>query len=333
MYRSAAEEGSWGSERDTSYQSFDEEAYSSFNSTTISIEDVQQEEAEGDNFIDNDDAPNEQLETKEESGSILSASSQPEDDEASEFKRGKPTKRLLDELEKLSGTREIGEEPNKQVLNSLSRRDGNQLLRFEYLGMFPFRGVFDFLLSIERKRSGRGGETNGADNGLPRILMVAEKPSIAKAIAEALSKGRNGFRQRRGISRALPVYEFTADAPFLAENSGNATRAIITVTSVVGHVFSLGFVEEEDEDGNRRRAHPSEYFHFPVVKQEEESTGKLRVVDHLRALAAESDHLVLWLDCDAEGKSAFINATYSDRFCAALFISKLTINLQFQEKI
>eukprot|EP00957_Ditylum_brightwellii_P189399 14416100-Ditylum_brightwellii.AAC.1 len=31
---------------------------------------------------------------------------------------------------------------------------------------------------------------------------------------------------------------------------------------------------------------PSEYFKLPVVKQVETSTGKLGVVDHLRALAA-----------------------------------------------
>jgi DNA topoisomerase-3 len=80
------------------------------------------------------------------------------------------------------------------------------------------------------------------------------------------------------------------------------TRSLVTVTSVVGHVFSLGFVQEE-EGQDRAYNDPSEYFRIPVVKQEEGSTGKLRVVDHLRALAAESDHLVLWLDCDAEGEN------------------------------
>ena len=83
------------------------------------------------------------------------------------------------------------------------------------------------------------------------------------------------------------MYEFTTSgfAP-----AGRDRRCLATVTSVVGHVFSLGFAEE-----GVRHDDPSSYFTADVVKREEGSTGKLRVVDHLRALAADADHLVLWL--------------------------------------
>lgn len=42
---------------------------------------------------------------------------------------------------------------------------------------------------------------------------------------------------------------------------------------------------------------------MPVTKQEEGTSSKLRVVDHLKALAGDSNHLCLWLDCDAEGEN------------------------------
>ena len=71
--------------------------------------------------------------------------------------------------------------------------------------------------------------------------MVAEKPSIAQAIADALS-GKRGARQLRGISRALPVYEFATDE-FTPINEGENGKqnCLVRVTSVVGHVYSLAF--------------------------------------------------------------------------------------------
>jgi len=42
---------------------------------------------------------------------------------------------------------------------------------------------------------------------------------------------------------------------------------------------------------------------MPVVKQVEQTSDKLRVVEHLRAAAAGCDELCLWLDCDREGEN------------------------------
>ena len=61
------------------------------------------------------------------------------------------------------------------------------------------------------------------------MLMVAEKPSICTAIAQALAKGR-GMDSR---GKSPPVYEF--DGSFLGKS------ARIRVTSVTGHVFSCDF--------------------------------------------------------------------------------------------
>ena len=286
-FRSKATAGSWGSERDTSFVAFDDEAYRSLDDFDATIE------------TSDDDT---ELETVSSSNEVLDML--PED-EANKvllpLVRQKPSKGLIEALERITGSKEVNRKPEKRILDALSKRGSNQRLRFEYLGMFEFDEVVDMLLSQRNKRS-----EDSKTKDLSRVLMVAEKPSIAKAIADALS-GPQGARQKRGISRALPVYEFTSDTfqhgGFGGDNENR--RCLITVTSVVGHVFSLKFVEENNQEGGNDRTYndPSDYFRLPVVKSEEDSTGKLRVLDHLRALAANSDHLVLWLDCDAEGEN------------------------------
>ena len=75
------------------------------------------------------------------------------------------------------------------------------------------------------------------EQDLPRVLVVAEKPSVAKAIAEFLSNGR--MRTKRGIAKMCPVHEFF-------NRLGNQ-KVQVRVTSVVGHLFGLDFAD------NRRR--------------------------------------------------------------------------------
>jgi DNA topoisomerase-3 len=294
-FRKDALTGSWGSERDIAYHSFDEEAYSSLDEfdlpSIFSIDGPAEEDTvETDSPIDH------------QSGSFLEdfiKSTKSEDASSLSSRRQRVSDDLRDALKQVANSDEIGDVPDRKVLSSLSNKGSDQRLRFEYMGMFPFEEVAELLGT----NGGQNYRSHSSD--MPRLLMVAEKPSIAEAIAKALS-GPNGPRKRQGISKALPVYEFTANASLPGQTEGQSCKeqqCLVTVTSVVGHVFSLGFVEENDEDGNRRRPDPSEYFSMSVVKQEEETTGKLRVVDHLRALAGECDHLVLWLDCDAEGEN------------------------------
>ncbi len=66
-----------------------------------------------------------------------------------------------------------------------------------------------------------------------QVLMVAEKPSVAKMIAEHLSGSR--FRIRKGQSRANQIFEFI-------KYFGPAQQKCkIIVTSVVGHIYGLNF--------------------------------------------------------------------------------------------
>lgn len=281
-FRRTAAKDSYGAAKDTSYRNFEEEAYSSdldivgmvvqpsanmSNSSTESSIDA---------FLLDDEV-------------VLDEASI--DAVVDSFVRREPSPELIKAVSDISGGKaSIGDLPDKSILNLLSKR--GQKLRFEYLGLFPFHLVSPFLMT---------SSSNDASNDKVKILMVAEKPSIAKAIADALS-GPRGPWQRRGISRALPVYEFTTDRFSPINGDGAKQKCLVRVTSVVGHIYSLGF-DFDGQDKDQRKINPRDYFTLPVTKKEESLSSKLRVVDHLRALSGDSDHLILWLDCDPEGEN------------------------------
>ncbi|KAL9189564.1 hypothetical protein ACHAXT_009239 [Thalassiosira profunda] len=266
-FRRTAAKDSYGLGKDDSYRDFEEEAYSTNTGTSAAIEQDVSEDSDDDSSI---------------SASLDGEVEAIDDDDI--FERKEPSKKLTQALVEISGTSDARENPDKSILDALAKR--SQVLRFEYIGLFPFYLISEMLMT----RS-----SSNANSDQTTILMVAEKPSIAKAIAEALSSKR-GPRQRRGISRALPVYEFTTDR----FGPTNGERCTVRVTSVVGHIYSLGFDFGQNND---TRKDPRDYFSLPVTKKEESTSSKLRVVDHLRALAGDSDHLVLWLDCDPEGEN------------------------------
>ena len=295
-FRRTAVEGSYGAGRDTSYRSFDEEAYSSDNNdTSVSSAFTAATDEEAIESFETDNEEENDIDSGLKAVNVEESINEKEVNLTTSFQRQRPSQRLLDAIKESTGSSEVGDMPDKSLLESLSKKNrGNQKLRFEYLGMFPFDAISPFLMSQPSRSN------NDKEGNMPKILMVAEKPSIAKAMAEALSD-RRGPKQRRGISRALPVYEFVSDSfqPVNDVNDDKPTKCIITVTSVVGHIFSLAFDTQNQTQGQD----PQDYFHLPVVKQEESISSKLRVIDHLRALAGESDHLVLWLDCDPEGEN------------------------------
>ncbi|KAH9649476.1 DNA topoisomerase [Citrus sinensis] len=118
-----------------------------------------------------------------------------------------------------------------------------------------------------------------------KVLMVAEKPSIALSIATVLSGGKLYTRKA-----STEVHEF--DGMFLG------SHAYIKVTSVVGHVFRLDFPPAY-QDWNA--SNPLDLFQAPVHKAE--SNPKVHICRHLNQEARGCGHLVLWLDCDREGEN------------------------------
>ncbi|KAL1507735.1 hypothetical protein AB1Y20_007348 [Prymnesium parvum] len=131
-------------------------------------------------------------------------------------------------------------------------------------------------------------------DGSAVVLHVAEKPSIALAIATALSgKGGKGMGSRS--SGICPVHEFTS-LPFPTADTQGEVRCSHRVTSVVGHVFSLDFHAKYQ---NWDATSPAELFGATTVRK----PTKVGVVKHLEREAKGADVLVLWLDCDREGEN------------------------------
>lgn len=113
------------------------------------------------------------------------------------------------------------------------------------------------------------------------VLCVAEKPSLAAAIAKLLSGGSSV--ERHG---SQSVHEFVA--------AFEGHDAQFQVTSVLGHVYSADF------DGQYQNwdLDPALLFDAPIVRK-----GDGRICAHLQQCAKACHHLVLWLDCDREGEN------------------------------
>lgn len=117
--------------------------------------------------------------------------------------------------------------------------------------------------------------------------MVAEKPSIAKSISEALSEGR--YKEGKSFCRSLPVYTF--------EGNFKGHAAHFRVTSVAGHVFNRDF----PTNYQGRQTDPEGLYDAPTLRRLDKSSKS--VANHLANVSKNLDFMVLWLDCDKEGEN------------------------------
>ncbi|KAI9822017.1 MAG: DNA topoisomerase [Thelocarpon impressellum] len=123
-----------------------------------------------------------------------------------------------------------------------------------------------------------------------RILCVAEKPSIAKAVAQHLSGGRYDTRSITG-SPYIKNYEFDFSFGPPWGNCG------VTMTSVIGHLNSLEFHQEY------RKWHscpPGRLFDAPTVITVD--NDKKPIARNIETQARYAKALFIWTDCDREGE-------------------------------
>ena len=89
-----------------------------------------------------------------------------------------------------------------------------------------------------------------------KILCVAEKPSIAKAVAHHLSGGQVNTRNVRG-NQYVKNYEFDFTFP---PPWGSCS---VTMTSVIGHLSTVDFA---DQYRKWMSCDPFQLFDAPIVK-------------------------------------------------------------------
>lgn len=123
------------------------------------------------------------------------------------------------------------------------------------------------------------------------VLAVAEKPSVAKALAEILGRGQN-VTQRQGASPFNKLFDIPS-----AEVAGLPCR--MTVTSVLGHMMELKV--EDSFGGGWGNSNPAGLFDCKVHKVFNKSAENLQ--KQLKIEARKCNALMLWLDCDLEGEN------------------------------
>jgi DNA topoisomerase III len=122
-----------------------------------------------------------------------------------------------------------------------------------------------------------------------KILCVAEKPAIAKAVAQHLAGGRITTHPIRG-NPYVKNYEFD----FNFRTWGNCS---VTMTSVLGHLTGLDF---DPQFKGWRSCQPSSLFDAPTMITID--TDKKAIAENIQIQARYASHLFIWTDCDREGE-------------------------------
>ncbi|BGP08533.1 DNA topoisomerase [Rhodotorula toruloides] len=123
-------------------------------------------------------------------------------------------------------------------------------------------------------------------------LCVAEKPSVAKSIAQILSGGQFTTRTARKP-------QWIKNYSFSYRQGHQGAHSDFTVTSVAGHLTSSDF---DDQYRKWHSCDPRDLFDAGIrtfVTQDADHKG---IESNLLAEARNATHLMIWTDCDREGE-------------------------------
>ncbi|CAI5758618.1 unnamed protein product [Candida verbasci] len=119
-----------------------------------------------------------------------------------------------------------------------------------------------------------------------RILCVAEKPSIAKAVANIL--GGKNVNYRNSKNKYVKNYDFK----FKFDDIHGICD--VTMTSVLGHITQVEFPSKYSWG----KCHPGKLFDAPTVMK----IIQKEISDNIANEARTCDKLMIWTDCDREGE-------------------------------
>ncbi|KAM0436782.1 hypothetical protein ACHAPT_002493 [Fusarium lateritium] len=122
-----------------------------------------------------------------------------------------------------------------------------------------------------------------------RVLCVAEKPSISKAVAQILSGGSLTTHNTR--NKYIKNYAFDFD---FGQRWGKCS---VTMTCVTGHLTNVDFSPEYK---NWSHPPPEALFNAPIVTSVYDD--KKSIAQNLESQAKFARLLVIWTDCDREGE-------------------------------
>lgn len=106
------------------------------------------------------------------------------------------------------------------------------------------------------------------------VLNVAEKPSVAKAVSEILSRGGGGYRARPGRSCYNRVFEFDLTI--------KRQQCHMLFTSVTGHLMELDF---DDRYRKWNSCDPTDLYHAPVRKYVPQVQNTIHVFFYLLSIS------------------------------------------------
>ena len=127
------------------------------------------------------------------------------------------------------------------------------------------------------------------------VLMIAEKPSIARTISKILC----GNNKLNDLSKEKGWCYFSFQGKFKGK------LANFVVSSVSGHIYQTEFLNK-----HRKNKSIENLFNVPLVKIECNDDSFL-MTNWLKNLAENKDILCLWLDCDREGENICYEVIYN----------------------
>ena len=137
------------------------------------------------------------------------------------------------------------------------------------------------------------------NNQMIEVLMLAEKPSLAKIIAHVLNRGGSNFRIY--TDNGLTIYTY--------EGRFKGKKAFFTVSSIRGHVYQDNFKKRikqyyyEDDEINVNELYEEKIVKALKRNNDEDRKKFINIPQFLRNIAEGKDILCLWLDCDPEGEN------------------------------